>query len=123
MVNEIRCYSGDTAANNNNTDIMSPPGSSSLVFSNSAAGRLVKSGSESISSVDNGIYTCVYSVDSEEYQVSVGVYSRDREPDSDDGSKRIFNLIIVVLNIFIVASSPLHQKQELHCIHNNYTCT
>ena len=87
MVNEIRCYSGDTTSSNDNMDIMSPPGSSSLVFSNSAAGRLVKSGSESISSVDNGIYTCVYTVDSEEYQVSFGIYSRDREPDSDDGSK------------------------------------
>ena len=108
MVNEIRCYSGDTAANNNNTDIISPPGSSSLVFSNSAAGRLVKSGSESISSVDNGIYTCVYSVDSEEYQMSFGVYSRDREPDSDDGSKRIFNLIIVVLNMFRITFTCIH---------------
>ena len=84
MVNEIRCYSGDTTSSNDNTDIMSPPGSSSLVFTNSAAGRLVKSGSASISSVDNGIYSCVYN---EEYQVSFGVYSRDREPDSDDGSK------------------------------------
>ena len=84
MVNEIRCYSGDTTSSNDNTDIISPPGSSSLVFSNSAPGRLVKSGNES---VDNGIYTCVYSVYSEEYQVSFGVYSRDREPDSDDGSK------------------------------------
>ena len=120
MVNEIRCYSGDTAANNNNTDIISPPGSSSLVFSNSAAGRLVKNGSASISSVDNGIYTCVYTVDSEEYQMSFGVYSRDREPNLDDGSKRIFNLIIVVLNIFVVATSLL---KTLYCIHNNYTCT
>ena len=122
MVNEIRCYSGDTTSSNDNTDIMSPPGSSSLVFSNSAAGRLVKSGSASISSVDNGIYTCVYN---EEYQVSFGVYSRDREPDSDDGSKWIFYLKYA---LHCTKNEHVHNIEIYVCVHvhvcmYNGTCT
>ena len=87
-VNEIRCYSPDMTSSNDNTVIVPPSSSNSLLFGNNVAGKIIKTGGTSINDIDVGVYTCRYSNEGVMAEVNFAIYSRDREP-GNGGSKRL----------------------------------
>ena len=89
MINEIRCYTGDTSSNNIATTIITPTNNSPLQFStvNHVAGVLKKTGTNDITSVANGVYTCRYNDSTGNVsETSFAIYSRDREPNAINAS-------------------------------------
>lgn len=113
-VNEIRCYSPDTTSSNNNTMITSPPGSSPLTFTNTAAGRLEKTIGTAINDIDRGVYTCTYSNEGVTSAVNFAVYARDREPYDNGGSESM--IYIQPTTVWFLLGKITHQLRINYCI-------